>query len=193
MSGLLDRLKYKWAALGEVLAFDNRWELLANQLLFGKRMATYRFRGAEILLDHRTGDHCGGARSVFATDEYKQFLPRLKLAGPLNVLDLGAHVGSFPILLKVLGLQIGRLVCVEPNADTLPKLQFNLRRNLGDGCIILNEAVGGTAGTMKLWQSGPSVGSSLIENHSPGAKCVGEVKVATFDDIHDRQISRRDE
>ena len=189
MSTLLSRIRHKFTAFGELLAFDNRWELIAGQILFGKRMAIYRFRGAEILVDHRTGDHCGGARSVFATDEYRQFLPRLKFAGPLNILDLGAHVGSFPILLKVLGFQIGRLVCVEPNAATLPKLQFNLRRNLGEGHVVLNEAVGGTAGTMKLWQSGPSVGSSLIENHSPGSKCVGEVTVATFDDLYDRHFA----
>ena len=142
MRSLLKKLIHKFHALREVWAFDNRWELIFSQLVFGKRMATYRYRGAEILLDHRTGDHCGGARSVFATAEYTQFFSRLHFAGPLNVLDLGAHVGSFPILLKVLGLQIGRLVCVEPNAATLPKLQFNLRRNLGEGHVVLNEAAG---------------------------------------------------
>lgn len=186
MPSLLQRLNHKRHAFREVWAFDNRWELIFNQLIFGKRMATYRYRGAEVLLDHRSGDHCGGARCVFATDEYKQFLSRLPLAGPLNVLDMGAHVGSFPILLKVLGLQIGRLVCVEPNPVTLPKLEFNLRRNVAEVHTVVNEAVGGTAGTMKLWQSGPSVGSSIIADHTPSAKCVGEVKVASFDDLYGR-------
>lgn len=189
MSTLTGRLRHKFAVLGELMAFDNRWEILISEILFGRRMATYRFHGAEILIDHRTGDHSGGARSVFATDEYRQFLTPQKFAGPLNVLDLGAHVGSFPILLKVLGLQIGRLVCVEPNAATLPKLQFNLRRNLGEGTTVLNEAVGGTAGVMKLWQGGPSVGSSIIEDHTPKSKCVGEVKVATFDDLYGRHFA----
>lgn len=189
MPTLLQKLNHKRHALREVWAFDNRWELILGQLLFRRGMATYRFRGAEILLDHRSGDHCGGARSVFATDEYKQFLSRLKFAGPLNVLDLGAHVGSFPILLMVLGLPIGRLVCVEPNPATLPKLQFNLQRNLGDTAVVLNEAAGGTPGTMKLWQSGPSVGSSIIEDHTPNAKCVAEVKVSTFDDLYERHFA----
>ena len=85
----------------------------------------------EILIDHASGDVCG-LRECFTTQMYRQFLPAMNLGrSPLRVLDLGSHIGAFPLMLKDCGYDIGELVGVELNPVTYSRMRFNIERNLG--------------------------------------------------------------
>ena len=54
----------------------------------------------------------------------------MNLRSPLRVLDLGSHIGAFPLMLKDCGYAIGELVGVELNPVTYSRMRFNIERNL---------------------------------------------------------------
>jgi FkbM family methyltransferase len=191
MPSLTEKIKSKLTAIRQTWHFANRWELLINQALFGNRLAVYRFGDIELLIDQRTGDHNGGARSAFGSDEYTQFLRTMRLPASSRVLDLGAHVGSFTLLLHAWGVSLAQVVCLEPNPRTFPKLEFNLRRNLGCPLTLLCAAVADCPGRLPLWQSGPSVGSSLQPpiSEQAGKTLVGQTNVLTFDGIYEHYFA----
>jgi FkbM family methyltransferase len=102
----------------------------------------YRKKGVDILIDHIGGDE-GGTRMVVATDMYSKYLPYLELPGPARVLDLGANGGGFPLMLKISGVNLAKVVSVEMNPMTFLRLQVNLATNLRSSAIAINAAACG--------------------------------------------------
>jgi FkbM family methyltransferase len=122
----------KFHGLREMLSFDNYWQLILSRLLFrGTSLMVYRKNGCEFLVDQHSGD-VNGIRTVLATRMYSQFFSQLTglRNKPLNVFDLGSHVGGFPILLHLHGFKINRLSCVELNPATYVRMCFNIANNL---------------------------------------------------------------
>ncbi len=123
------------------MQFDNRAYLFACRLLFPqKTRLIYKYKGLEFETDHAAGD-ATGAREVLTTPMYRQYLPRMRLVGPLNVLDIGGNNGGFPLLLASEGFDIERVVSVELNPKTYGRLKANLERNFGSRAQALNLAV----------------------------------------------------
>jgi hypothetical protein len=61
----------KLHAMIETLKFDNRWQLLVEELFKGKSSRVYCLHGVEAIADHRTGDDVGGIHGVLASNEYQ--------------------------------------------------------------------------------------------------------------------------
>lgn len=160
----LGKLRHKLAAIGETMKFDNRWQLLVEEFTSGRTLRVYRLGVIEAVADHATGDHLGGIRGALASDEYRSLLKGVELATVRNVLDLGAHVGAFPLLLKLLGAPLENVICVEPNPRSLSKLKFNLEHNRIPSKIV-NAAVSGAIGEATLHAGTTSTGFSLLADH----------------------------
>ena len=134
--------------LGELLPFDNRLELLAGRTLFRKtRLQVHRVAGWEMLVDHSACD-AGSIRSLLAGNMYKSLLQSIYMV-QMNVMDLGANAGGFPLLLHSLGAKFKRLLAVEMNPNTFKRLKFNLEYNEPNATVI-NAAAVGAARTLRL-------------------------------------------
>lgn len=137
-------LRTKWRGIKEILAFDNRLALVASKLFFPReRLQVYRQNGIQFLSDHDGGD-ANGAREILTSPMYRDILAGLKLEDPINVLDLGANNGGFPLLLSCMDIPLRKVVSVELNPKTWVRLHFNLHRNLNCKVEALNAAICGT-------------------------------------------------
>jgi FkbM family methyltransferase len=171
----------------ETWRFDNRWQLLVEELIAGKTLRVYRLNGIDVLADHRTGDHQGGVRGVLASNEYRQLLDKIPLDSVHTVVDLGAHVGGFMLLLKTLNAPLERVLCVEPNPISRVKLLFNLQHNR-IAAEIFAGAISDNRGTAKLHVGSASTGFSLLPNHPNLDGGAMEVETMTLDMLVDHYL-----
>ena len=177
-------LHTKINGLKEVWKFDNRWSLMLTKTLFpGEKLHIYRYKGIELLNDHAAGD-ANGARDVLLSPMYRRFFSQMKFDGAINVLDLGANNGGFPLLLKAEGLKLKKVVSVELNPKTFSRLRFNLERNLNGKIIALNAALCGEGGWLEVSLGAGSTADNIYEigEGSRGEKY--RIKGLTFDEIY---------
>jgi FkbM family methyltransferase len=182
-------LSRKIRGLKEMLSFDNRWQLVLSRLLFrGTSLVVYRLKGCEFLVNQHAGD-VNGIRKILTTRMYSQFLDQLEGAQdkPLNVFDLGSHVGGFPILLHLHGFNINRLSCVELNPATYTRMCFNIANNLKCGFVPVHGAVGGERRQLSLHLGQGSTSDSIYakENSWQESSRLSPCTVEgwTFDDL----------
>ena len=165
--------------------FDNRWQLFWNRLFFRRTSLTvYRFNGREFLVDHAGGDACG-ARLCLTSMMYRKYLPMMTLDGPLNVLDLGANGGGFPLMLVSEGVPIKKLVYVEMNPQTFARAQFNVARNIEGQHKGINAAVCGSNRNIRLLLGTGSVSDTIYQpaNVNASGKRQYDIPGITLDDI----------
>lgn len=162
----------KIAGLRAVLVFDN-WPMLVLGRIFDRRagFVVYRKNGLEILVDHQGGDQTG-TRQCIASDMYTRYLPEFKLSGRLRVMDLGANGGGFPLMLKIEGYELARVVCVEMNPLTYQRLQVNVTTNLRESTVALNAAVAGPGQTGEILLK-PSRGGTSESMYANRAEAAG--------------------
>jgi FkbM family methyltransferase len=128
----------------EIQAFDNRLWLTLTKIFFpGEHLLPYRFKGLDILTD-RSGGDANGAREILTSPMYRRIIPKMKFNAPVNVLDIGANNGGFPLLLTTSGVELRKILSVEFNPQTFVRLNFNLTRNLDCDVLPLNAALCGT-------------------------------------------------
>lgn len=174
-------LKNKIRGLLEVWAFDNRLSLIFTKTLFPQEnLQVYRFQGLDILTDRAGGD-ANGAREVLTSSMYRSFIPKMELSGTVNVLDLGANNGGFPLLLKTNGIELKKVVCVEFNPRTFTRLYFNLMHNLSCEVIPLNLALCGEERLIEISLGGGSVSDSIYAESDNSDARVYKIRGFTFD------------
>lgn len=172
--------------LKEVWSFDNRWWLIFTKIFFpGEKIQIYQYKNLDILIDHAAGD-ANGAREILTSPMYRRFLPKLKLDQKINVLDLGANNGGFPLLLHSCSVRLKKVVSIELNPKTYVRLRFNLERNLPGEVIALNAAVCGEKCRLKIPLGVGSVSDSIYENNRSDSAPVYEIEGLTLDDIYER-------
>jgi FkbM family methyltransferase len=149
----------KFPGLVAMMAFDN-WPMLFLSRVFDRKtgFVAYRKNGMDILVDHVGGDE-NGTRMCIATDMYKKYLPTFVLPGAVNILDLGANGGGFPLMVRLAGIEVARVVSVEMNPLTFLRLQLNLTTNLRSSAIVINAAVCGMPENSEILLN-PSRGST---------------------------------
>jgi len=101
----------------------------------------------------------------FADDSYRlrEFLAPLQ-GRPIQVLDVGAHIGSFSINLATLHPE-SRIECYEPSPQSVEYLQRNIDQNgLGARIVAHEAALAATAGTALFDDNdGASVHNGLMQ------------------------------
>jgi FkbM family methyltransferase len=173
----------KIRGLKEVWRFDNRWWLMLTKTFFAReKLHIYRYKGLEVLIDHAAGD-ANGAREVLTSQMYRRFLPQIKFEGALNILDLGANNGGFPLLFQAEGFPLKKVVSVELNPKTFSRLRFNLERNLDCETILINGALCGEEKTLAISLGEGSVSDSIYENVNSGGAKTYQLSGHTLDAI----------
>jgi FkbM family methyltransferase len=177
-------LRNKLNGFREIWYFDNRWQLLLNRLFFrDERINIYRLKGMNILVDHFAGD-ANGAREVIVSPMYRQFIPQMKLDSPVNVLDIGANNGGFPLMLRANQISLKKVVSVELNPNTFMRMRFNLERNSGCDFTGINAAICGEAREFEVRLGEGSAGDSIYAQEEASNGELFHVKGMTFDDIY---------
>lgn len=166
----------------EMWQFDNRWHLIFSRLFFhSQHLLFYKYKNIEFVTDHFAGE-ANGALEVVSTNMYRDFLPLMNLKGKINLLDLGANNGGFPLLLKSEGIEIEKLVCVELNPKTFSRLQFNISRNFDDRYTVLNSAITGTKRSIEILLGRGGVNNNIYENDCSDGTLV-KFEGKTFDEV----------
>ena len=174
----------KLQGIKEIWHFDNRWQLLIARLFFRHELINvYRLKGMNILVDHAAGD-ANGARETIVSPMYRQFLPRMKLGKAINVLDIGANNGGFPLMLRANGIALKKLASVEFNPNTFTRLRFNVERNIDCEFIGLNAAICGEQRVFELHLGQGSVGDSIYQKAPVNGARLYQIKGMTFDEIY---------
>lgn len=168
-----------------MLAFDNWLSIVVDRLLHpSARRMVYRMKGLEIVVDRSSGD-IPSIRTCLATPMYRSLLAGVPLPEGPRVLDLGANVGGFSLLLRAMGLRPSRLVAVEFNPNTAIRLQYNLATNLGYDPGICVEAAGiaGAAGRFRGRFGTGSTGDCLEDAGGDDRMPEVEIPLKTVDQV----------
>jgi FkbM family methyltransferase len=175
--GIFGAIRNKINGFREMMGFSNGMVLILDRLIHpGATVSIYRKGKLEIPV-FRPGGDIQSIRTCLVGPMYRRWISNLALQGELNVLDLGAHVGGFSLLLQDLGLRLKKLVAVEFNPNTALRLSYNLSLNLGASAEVkvLNVGVSGSDGTYAGDFGLGSSSDSLMD--VPGS--VASPKVAT--------------
>ena len=109
----------KIGGLREILRFDNWPELVLKRTLFtANPLAVYRAGGMDILVDHSGGDE-NGVREAIVSPMYRNLIAGLSFHAPINVMDLGANVGRFSLLLQLMKILLGESRAVVVSGPSL--------------------------------------------------------------------------
>jgi len=167
--------------------FSNPLELTLGRLLFRNTdVQVHRVGDKHMLVDHRFAD-AGSIRGCVSNPMYATLLDKVKLPKKLSVLDIGANVGGFPLLLHARGHELDKLTIVELNPRTFVRLHFNILSNWGHAQV-LNYGVSSSAGDLTLTLGEGDTADSL--RGSPDGKGdVVTVRTIALDDLpHDGPI-----
>jgi FkbM family methyltransferase len=99
-----------------------------------------------------------------------------------SVLDLGANVGYYTLLLARQVGPTGKVYAFEPDPDNFALLVRNVERNGYRNVTMIQKAAAAFAGTTRLYLSGNNSGDHRIHDSAPG-RPFHEVETVRVDDI----------
>ena len=110
----------------------------------------------------------GAVFEVLISDAYR-VRPLARRLGPLTIIDIGAHIGTFPVRVTM-EAALGASVCVEASPVACSYLRRNLAANgASDRVTIVNAAaVGQPAGLVTMYECGEAHWATSMVPH-PGA------------------------
>ena len=189
-------IRNKINGIKEIWHFDNRMQLIISRTFFPHQpLNIYRIGNVEFLEDHANGD-ANGARDVFVSPMYRQYFKEIDKASPINVLDLGANNGGFPLLLKHEGYTINKLACVEFNPSTFSRMRFNIERNFSSGFTLFNVAACGDSREISVKIGGGGSSDNIYSGVKIGEREVNETETIiqglTFDQICSQAFDTND-
>jgi FkbM family methyltransferase len=170
-------------------AFSNWGEVLRDMALgklgHGPESLTFRTRsGACIDTPNRPGARVP-VYELFAEDSYRlSWLLGPLLQRPIQVLDVGGHVGTFSVRLTQLH-KTARVTAFEPSATTADYLRRNVQRNgVADRVTVVQRALAATSGHAIFDDNGAGSGlNGLLATRTGGGTGVGtDVETISFDE-----------
>lgn len=142
------------------------------------------WNGMEIAMRPRRGD-LTAFRETWLQRDYLG--SELRLSRGDAVIDVGANIGCFTLFAARRVAPHGRVISVEPDAETFAQLQHNLQANGVRNVVALRAALAGQAGAVTLRSCANALYSSLYGEvdgrRNDGA--VQEVQAMTIDQIMD--------
>lgn len=186
-------IKTKVAGVRAIMAFDNWPMLLLSRMLYRNRgMVVYCKDRLQILVDHAGGDE-NGTRECIVGDMYRRYVPLFQLAGPANVLDIGANGGGFPLMLALEHVRLASVVSVEMNPATYSRLHVNLLSNIGPSAVAINAAVCGNNAPPEilLAPTHGSTGYSITGNSARESEPHVAVRTTNLQSLYDHYFLGR--
>lgn len=112
--------------------------------------------------------------------EAETALCRLRVRPGMTVLDIGANLGYFTLLLSDLVGPRGQVFAIEPDPHNLRLLRGNVSRNRRRNVTVLPTALSRQEGTMPLYRSRDNFGDHRLGHGEAGREMV-QVPVTTLD------------
>ena len=102
-----------------------------------------------------------------------------------TVLDIGANIGEYSLVAAQKIGKLGRVISIEPLTETAYWLKKNLELNDFNNCEVLEIAIGGTTGQMKLYKKSESARMRRLDSTADGKNLIEStnVKVMTIDSL----------
>lgn len=187
-NGAHGRIRNKIKGFLEMMGFANRAALIVDRLVYPDAAVMVYRKGKLEIPVFRPGGDLHSIRTCLVGPMYRRLLSSLPLQGPLNVLDAGAHVGGFSLLLEDMGLRFKKLVAIELNPNTALRLNYNLKLNVRDPDLVtvLNVGISGSEGVFSgdFGSGGPSDSmATLSHGGAPGAAQARQIPLKTLDGI----------
>lgn len=177
-------LKSKVDGIKQIWQFENRWHLLFTRAFFSSEsLNIYKYKNLEFVTDHENGE-ANGAREILTSQMYKQFLPLLKSEMPVNVLDIGANNGGFPLLLHSENFKLKKLACVELNPKTFSRMKFNIERNIDCEFYAVNAAICGKDSILELALGDGGTSENIYADNSNNGKSKLKIEGKSFDTLY---------
>jgi len=162
-------------SLRAVARIDNWWDYFFDYLNLKKGYITYKIEGKKIKTRAGTID-----RSIFTEValENLYFPSWLKLRENATVVDVGAHIGIFSVLVssRITG---GRVYAIEPCKDNFNLLLEQTKINDFD-ILPFNLALTNKAGKMKLYSGSHSARGSLLREEGGNFEFVKTMTLKKF-------------
>jgi FkbM family methyltransferase len=115
--------------------------------------------------------------------EERRFLEEIVQPG-MRVIDVGANIGLYTLLLSQLVGESGHVVAMEPDPELFECLKANCERNQARNVELHNAAAGASASRMVLSRSLINAGDNrLAPNRTPSLTRQVDVRVTTIDEI----------
>lgn len=147
----------------EIFYFDNWFQLLLSHTLFSRQpLQVYRKGNINVISDKSKGDIMG-MRNVITAPMYRVFLKEMALPGKISLLDVGANVGGFAIMMKLNGHDPVKYTGVEMHPQNFSRLSMNILGNLSGKPQLLNQAVYNENGSIKVSFTGGGTSESVSE------------------------------
>jgi FkbM family methyltransferase len=173
----MNGLKNKFRGLREIFYFDNWFQLLLNNILFRRQpLQAYRKGKVNVVSDKSKGDVMG-LRSVIASPMYRVFLQNMHLPSEISLLDIGANVGGFALMLKLNGHTPVQYAGVEMHPQTFARCSFNIMNNLPGHPVLLNKAVYNENGVIKVSFASGGTGESVADIKDAGETTLPTVTI----------------
>ena len=112
----------------------------------------------------------------------RTFLEQHVQAG-MCVVDIGANLGLYTLLLSRLVGPTGCVIGIEPDPELFGALQANCRENRASNVELHNLAAGSERGRSVLHRSGINAGDNRLARHESAVSRSVEVNIATLDEI----------
>lgn len=159
-------------------------QLLVNRILFrNEQLVVYRFQQNDILIDH-AGDDQNGTRACLVSDMYSRHFHLFPKGQLLNVFDLGANGGGFPLSMHCHGFRFSTLACVEMNPSTFGRLHFNVSRNIqAERVCLINAAVCQSNGKMTVQLGKGGTNESIHQKGIILGRKATEIDARSFDSV----------
>jgi FkbM family methyltransferase len=154
------------------------WREVWSSYIGGSPVPVLRFRNGGLLHGGSRDSPAFLFLEVFANGCYRRMLPRT-ISGV--AIDIGANIGAFTLDMAWRHPSL-TMHAYEPDPETCDQLRENIAANgLAGRVRIWNEAIAGTAGTLRLWRSDGSIAASAyaVETARGTAVDVPAVTLAT--------------
>lgn len=161
-------------------------DMALGRLGRGPETLTFRTRsGVRIDTPNRPGARVP-VYEIFAEDSYRfEWLLGPLMHRPIQVIDIGGHVGTFSVQLARLHKD-ARITAFEPSATTADYLRRNVEQNgVADRVTVVQSAVASTTGHAIFDDNGAGSGlNGLLAGRTDGATGVStEVETIAFDEV----------
>ena len=150
------------------------------------RLAIVKHMGLSVAYRPQTSDE-GVLAHSFENDIFLTGVPEYRPAAADTVLDVGAHLGDFSLLMS---RRVARVLAVEANRETFALLRTNVLLNEAHNIITDNAAIADNTGYTELFHAadGESWGDSTAHDHSQSSEVVPCLTLARY--LFERNIPR---
>jgi FkbM family methyltransferase len=126
------------------------------------------------------------ADGTYEADELDRFLSRVRPGH--TVVDVGANIGIWSVLLSRAVGEEGRVIAFEPSPRNVDLLRLNLERNRCHNVEVVQAAVGRTKGSGSLDTASPGASHRMAQGSIIGDTDVDIVSLDDYVDLHGLRV-----